>query len=364
MNNLRKHSAILKFINGNNDSFASMKGAYDYITDKAKTNGGKLVATIGCSLDHPIDDMRSNKLLHNKTAGKQYVNFIYAPSPYGVEISPEKLLDLTCEIVEANYPSYMAVVAVHTDSMYLHAHGLIDTVSAVDGQKLSQSPADLNRNKQVANNILYEHGQDVITESANNFVDHNDYSSEKGFNYLELDWSKYITESNLNVVSSCNNEDVVNDLWDNYNGYNFFNPNNNYRGGNYMINNNKYVPNVQPKMQASPAQTTTVGAVPTTPIIANNGLPNTTVVVGPVMQCTGSPESNFSELSEPVSLAAQNAIDNDYRAANLALTIQARAQQMGCPTNVNIIAAPVLVIDKSNQVPEKQYINVDYYKNK
>lgn len=91
----------------------------------------------------------------------------------------------------------MSVIAVHTDSKCIHAHVLLDAVNAVTGRKFSQSPSDLNRVKQKTNNILKKHGFEIITASANEFVDRTDYSDVKGFDFLELDESNLITASDI-----------------------------------------------------------------------------------------------------------------------------------------------------------------------
>ena len=55
---------------------------------------------------------------------------------------------------------------------------------------------------QKANNILKKYGFEIITTSANEFVDHTDYSKEDGFNFLELDESQFITEATVEEISS------------------------------------------------------------------------------------------------------------------------------------------------------------------
>ena len=71
MSNLNAFPAIVKFINGPNDSAEYLQGVYDYIADPVKTDNGNLVAALGCSKEHPLKDMHSNKKLRNKTHGKQ-----------------------------------------------------------------------------------------------------------------------------------------------------------------------------------------------------------------------------------------------------------------------------------------------------
>lgn len=145
MNNLNAMAAILKFINGRNDSRQYLQGMFDYITDTTKTNNGKLIATQGCSHDHPLKDIFANKKLHNKTNGKQGEHFVLSFPLGDSDRSPDKVLNVVSEIVRICYPEYMAVIAAHIDSKFPHAHVVLDSVNAVTGRKFSQSPSDLNR---------------------------------------------------------------------------------------------------------------------------------------------------------------------------------------------------------------------------
>jgi len=124
-------AAVLKFINGRNYGADSLKDICNYITDETKTNGGKLVATQGCSCEHSVDDMLTNKRLHNKTHGKQYEHFVLAPCPNGADKSPEEVLKAVREIVATVFPENMAVITVHTDTKVVHAHTVLDAVNAV-----------------------------------------------------------------------------------------------------------------------------------------------------------------------------------------------------------------------------------------
>ena len=251
MNKLNTFAAVLKFINGRNYGADSLKDICNYITDVVKTNGGKLIATQGCSSEHPVDDMLTNKRLHNKTHGKQYENFVLAPCPNGSDKSPEAVLKAAKEIVATVFPENMAVISVHTDSKFVHTHTILDSVNAMTGRKFSQSPADLNRVKQKANNILKKHGFEIITASANEFVVHTDYSNEVGFDFLELDESQFLTEIAMPEVSGyiadSGFDDVYNTLRLRANISNYL------KGDNNMNNQNQCAVNTQTiQEQAAP----------------------------------------------------------------------------------------------------------------
>ncbi len=366
MSKLNTFAAVLKFINGRNDSKEYLQGVCDYITDPAKTDNGDLVATHGCSEKHPLEDMLRNKLLNNKTHGKQGEHLVLALSPCDTNKSSLEVLDVVKEIVATVYPENMAIIAGHTDSKYLHFHVVLDAVNAVTGRKFSQSPSDLNRVKQKANNILKKNGFELITASANDFVDHTDYSKEEGFNFLELDESQFITEATVEEISSftdnIRNGNYVNTtgVWSrpNYPTSNFFG------GYNTMNNYTLYAPQTQAmpvttptvanvsSNNSMPQQTQefstpvpTVESVPTTVETTVNSYPNTNVVTGPTFRIKGTPESNFAGFNELVEQTTAYAQEHQREAANLALAMQQYGQQNGYPSNVSVYAGPIFDIE-------------------
>ena len=367
MNNIKAMAAVLKFINGRNDNPDSLRSICGYATAKAKTDDGKLVATHGCSIEHPVEDMLANKRLHNKTHGKQYEHFVLAPCPNGSDKSPEDILRATKEIVATVFPENMAVISVHTDTKVIHAHTVLDSVNAVTGRKFSQGPSDLNRVKQKVNDILMCRGYEIITASANDIVDHTDYSEAEGFDFLELDESQFITEDTVEEISSFTDSVHTQNIfcdWD------YPSCSNNYYGG-YTMNNNytpyapqtqamsvsmptvEVVPSNTPSVQPSqdlPVPSPTVEAMSTTVETAGNSYPTTSVITGPTFRIKGTPDSNYAGLNELVSETEAYARDHMRESANLALAMNQYAQQSGYPANVSVYAGPIFDIDMTGGI--------------
>ncbi len=346
MNKLNAMAAILKFINGRNDSRQYLHGMFDYITDPAKTDNGKLIATHGCSHEHPLSDILANKKLHNKTNGKQGEHFVLSFPPSSSDKSHYEVLNVVNNIVANVYPENMAVIAVHTDSKFVHAHVVLDTVNAVTGRKFSQSPSDLNRVKQKTNSILKKHGFEIITASANDFVEHTDYSKAEGFDFLELDESELITESDIEEISSFTGSVSIDNTFNSCRGWGYSNCcSTNYFGGYNTMNANEIHASCVPQTQELPAPTSTIETVPTTAETPKNSHPNTTVVTGPTFRINGTPQSDLSGLSELVMQTYAAAQEHQREAANLALAMQQYSQQRGYPSNISVIAGPVFDID-------------------
>ena len=335
-------SAIIKFINGPNNTRTYMSGMLGYITDPAKTDGGSLVSSQGCSRENPLADILMNKKLHQQTHGKQGVHFVLSCPPNGITKTPLDLLKVTREVVRAVYPDFLAVIAVHTDSKVVHSHVVLDAVNAVTGRKFSQGPGDLNRVKQKANNILKAHGFEIIRMSANDFVDYTDYSSDERFDYLELDESVLITETDMQAVSI--ESDGVCRLDYSVKGgieWNFPVPSTTYTGGYHLMNEH-----TSQQLPEETGLTLTEQAVPTA--AAPSYYPTTTVVTGPTFHIRGSYRSDFSGLEDLVSSTVSQAQEHEREAASLALAMQTKAQESGHPTNVAVIAGPVFDIELTN----------------
>lgn len=158
---------IIKFINSNNHDKNYLKDTYEYIAAPSKTDNGRLVTTYGCVSDKdPVAWMITVKRAWQKTNGKQGEHFIVS-FPEDFDKTPNDLLEIMREIVEANFHGYSAVIAVHLDAIHLHSHVLLNSVSWENGMKFSQSPSDLNKLKLKINEILNNHGINIIRDSVN-----------------------------------------------------------------------------------------------------------------------------------------------------------------------------------------------------
>ncbi len=347
MSDLNAKSAILKFINGQNKNKQYLTDIYSYITDSAKTDNGTLVGTQGCSREHPLEDIFRNKLLHNKSHGKQGEHFVISFPSSKSGKSPLDVLNVAKEIVSIVYPENMGIIAVHTDSRFLHAHVILDSVNAITGKKFSQSPSDLNRVKQKANKILEKYGFEIITASANDFVDATDYSRETEFDFLELDESKFITEADIKKVSSytgyiCNNN-FINNARDYF--YPEYQKSNSFGGFNMNTNNNNYTSRA-PQSQESFTPAPTAEIVPSTMGTTSNSYPNTTVVTGPTIHIRCNSNADFTGLNNFMTKSTEYAQEHMRESANLALAMQQHGQQNGCPSNVCVFAGLVIDIEQ------------------
>ncbi len=339
---------LLRFINGRNNNRKFLSDMFGYIIDQSKTENGKYIASNGCSHTHILEDMLANKKLHNKTAGKQGEHFVISFYPDRPEVSNAEILNISAEIAETVYPEYLSVTTLYLDTKVRHTHTLLDSVNAVTGKKFSQSPSALNRVRQKINGILQKHGFEIITASANDFVDCTDYPDVEGFDFLELDESELITESDIDEISNYTDSVSINNTFNSWNHSDCCSEN--YFGDYNTMNNYKnYTPCV-PQTQELPAPTTTIETVPTTVETPKNSYPNTNVVTGPTFRIKGTPSANLAGLDELIAQTTSYAHEHQREASNLALAMQQYGQKNGYPCNVSVIAGPIFDIDLTGTV--------------
>lgn len=351
---------LMRFINGRNNNRKFLSDMLNYVTDKSKTDNGQYIAANGCSHTHILEYMLANKKLHNKTNGKQGEHFVISFYPDRPEVSNAEILNIAAEIAETVYPDYLSVTTLHLDTKVRHTHTLLDSVNAVTGKKFSQSPSALNRVRQKVNGILQKHGFEIITASVNDFIDRTDYSDVEGFDFLELDESELITESDMDEISNFTDSISIDNTFNIFNSWDHSDCcSKNYFGGFNTMNTHKnFIPCV-PQTQELPAPT--VETVPTTVEMPKNSYPNTTVVTGATFRIKGTPQSYLAGLDELIAQTASYAHEHQRESANLALTMQQYGQQSGCPSNVSVIAGPIFDIDLTGTVPYDNSGDYDDY---
>lgn len=153
--------AILKIIK-HGSTTAALRGVLNYVLDSEKTEDS-LCAMIGDFENDDItpngvyrDFMRVRKLFGKDNGGRIYLHGTIA-FPYG-EMPPEQVVSFVTDYCRTAYPCNQVLVAAHTDANHPHAHFIVQTVSFLDGRKLHESKADLEKQKQLVNAMCAERG--------------------------------------------------------------------------------------------------------------------------------------------------------------------------------------------------------------
>ncbi|MDD3417704.1 MAG: relaxase/mobilization nuclease domain-containing protein [Lachnospiraceae bacterium] len=157
--------AINKTINKSTKSHGAMRNCIEYVLREDKTNRGLVYVTGPFSADNiTYDSVYKSFLEEKKLWGKDYGR-MYAHNI----ISWHKEENLTLqqafafgkEFVEKWFDGFQTLIGVHKDRDHVHLHLVTNTVSHEDGHKLHNSKKDLERMKEMTNQMCVEHGLTV-----------------------------------------------------------------------------------------------------------------------------------------------------------------------------------------------------------
>lgn len=141
----------------------AMGRALDYVEQEKKTlwEERQLVTGWNCVARSAYDEMMATKRLYKKTDGRMFYQFIQSFDP-AEEVTPEEVHAIGLELAQKLFPEYEVVVATHVDTEHLHNHLIVNSVSCANGRKLHQNAADLQRQRQVNDEICMAHGLGVL----------------------------------------------------------------------------------------------------------------------------------------------------------------------------------------------------------
>ena len=106
-------------------------------------------------------EMMTTKRRFRKTDGRQFYHFVQSFSAED-HLTPQEVNAIGVEFARKQFPDFEVVVATHMDTGHLHNHLVVNSVSCVDGRKLHQNAADLQRHRQVNDEICIAHGLNVL----------------------------------------------------------------------------------------------------------------------------------------------------------------------------------------------------------
>lgn len=144
-----------------------MKNSLDYIKQKGKTlwQGRQLVTGHNCVARSAYHEMITTKQQFHKTGDRMFYHFVQSFSPEE-NVNPEEVHTIGLELAQRLFPDFEVVIATHTDTDHLHSHLIVNSVSFVDGHKLHQNAADLQRQRQISDEICKAHGLSVLESPA------------------------------------------------------------------------------------------------------------------------------------------------------------------------------------------------------
>ena len=157
--------AVNKTINKRTNTHGAMRNCIEYVLRQDKT--GKLLTYITGPYCH--DEINydlvyriflEEKKMWNKDTGRMYVHNIISWHK-DEQITSEQALEFGKEFAEKWFSGFQTLVAVHKDKEHIHCHLVTNSVSYEDGRKLHNTKKDLERMKQLINQMCRERGLTV-----------------------------------------------------------------------------------------------------------------------------------------------------------------------------------------------------------
>ena len=157
--------AVNKTINKRTNTHGAMRNCIEYVLRQDKTSE-LLTYVTGPYCHNEINydlvyrTFLEEKKMWNKDTGRMYVHNIISWHK-DEQITPEQAFEFGKEFAENWFSGFQTLVAVHKDKDHVHCHLVTNSVSYEDGRKLHNTRKDLERMKQLTNQMCRERGLTV-----------------------------------------------------------------------------------------------------------------------------------------------------------------------------------------------------------
>ena len=179
--------AINKTINKRTNTHGAMKNCIEYVLRQDKTSEQLTYVTGPYCHDEINYDLvyrafLEEKKVWDKDSGRMYAHNIISWHK-DEQITLEQAFEFGKEFAEKWFQGFQTLVAVHKDKDHIHCHLVTNSVSYEDGRKLHNTKKDLERMKQLTNQMCRERGL-TVAEKGKHF---DESQIEKG---EVIAWSK------------------------------------------------------------------------------------------------------------------------------------------------------------------------------
>ena len=157
--------AVNKTINKRTNTHGAMRNCIEYVLRQDKT-GELLTYVTGpychdeINYDLVYRTFLEEKKMWNKDSGRMYAHNIISWHK-DEQITLEQAFEFGKEFAEKWFSGFQTLVAVHKDKEHVHCHLVTNSVSYEDGRKLHNTRKDLERMKQLTNQMCRERGLTV-----------------------------------------------------------------------------------------------------------------------------------------------------------------------------------------------------------
>ena len=157
--------AVNKTINKRTNTHGAMRNCIEYVLRQDKTSELFIYVTgpychNEINYDLVYRTFLEEKKMWNKDTGRMYAHNIISWHK-DEQITPEQAFEFGKEFAENWFSGFQTLVAVHKDKDHVHCHLVTNSVSYEDGRKLHNTRKDLERMKQLTNQMCRERGLTV-----------------------------------------------------------------------------------------------------------------------------------------------------------------------------------------------------------
>ena len=157
--------AVNKTINKRTNTHGAMRNCIEYVLRQDKTSELLTYITGPYCHDEINYDLvyrtfLEEKKMWDKDSGRMYAHNIISWHK-DEQITPEQAFEFGKEFAENWFSGFQTLVAVHKDKDHIHCHLVTNSVSYEDGRKLHNTRKDLERMKQLTNQMCRERGLTV-----------------------------------------------------------------------------------------------------------------------------------------------------------------------------------------------------------
>ena len=146
---------IIKVVKKSGKTHKALKSVLDYVGTKGEQSFG-----INCSDDYKevYKEFMETKKNFKKPNGRQYRHYIQSFNPG--EVDNEKALAIGVEWAKKSFEGHEILIVTHTDKEHIHNHVIVNSVNFDNGHKLHETNKDLEKRKELNDQISLKHGLD------------------------------------------------------------------------------------------------------------------------------------------------------------------------------------------------------------
>ncbi len=170
-----------------------LKTVTQYVVNDEKTLEKRYVSYLNCSFENPRENMENTKKHYHDES--QILAFHGYQSFEEDEIDADKAHELGVEFAKKMWGDrFEVIVSTHLDTDNIHNHFLVNSTSFVDGKRYCNTYNDIQRMRNVSDELCREHGLSVIEQRRN-------VSKSRGYCFQEKTLRSMIKEDIDEAIS-------------------------------------------------------------------------------------------------------------------------------------------------------------------